>query len=74
MNDTVTYTFTVAGLDPSSARTITTLLEQQPGVYRAQPSVDLGRIAVDADPAVADPDVLACIITGTGHPASVDRL
>ena len=73
MNDTVTYCFTVAGLDAFSARALTALLEQQPGVHRAQPSVDLGRVAVDTDPALVDPEMLLNIVIGTGRSATLDQ-
>lgn len=71
--DTVTYSFTIDGLDHDSATRITMILEQQPGVHRAQASAALGRIAVDAHPAIADPEILRLVIIAAGHHASLDR-
>jgi copper chaperone len=67
-----TYTFTVTGMHCGScAILIDETLEQTAGVHRAQTSVRAGRTVVDADPAVADPDTVAAVITGLGYTASL---
>jgi copper chaperone CopZ len=72
VDDTTTFTFTVTGLSEDTAPRVVTILEQQPGVHRANASVKLGRIAVDVDRSHADTDRLIQALRWAGHQAVID--
>ncbi|WP_173153926.1 heavy-metal-associated domain-containing protein [Phytohabitans suffuscus] len=56
-----------------TAMDVVSIVENLPGVHRAQASVPAGRVVVDADPAGIDPHTLAAVLTTAGYPSLLEQ-